>query len=402
MKVGSWARLLPALLLVLVPFLDGCGNFWQAPGGGSGGGGGTTSTTLSSGVFYVLNQTTKQIVAYDITSGSLTTVGTYSLNAAPYSIAVGPGNAFLYVSTVTGIFLYTIDSSGALTIGNSGSAISSDLAASMAVDVSGKWLIDAETGASGGIIVNAISITANGTLNSTTEESQSFNVANSSVDQMALSGDDANIFIAAGEGGTLVIPFTSTNANPFAKTAATIATVTSGASSLSVAVDPGTTPRLFYIGETEASSSSGGVRAFDYSSLGSSKLTEIAGSPYSSGGLAPHAILPEAGGSYVYVASWQGATSDGTLQGFNIATSISGSTTTYSLSSISTVATGIEPSGLAEDSDSNFVLAVSSGGSYDLEAYIFDTTTAGKLDDSINSTTGTDPTGAVTVAAQVP
>ena len=402
MKVGSWARLLPALLLVLVPFLDGCGNFWQAPGGSSGGGGGTTSTTLSSGVFYVLNQTTKQIVAYDITSGSLTTVGTYSLNAAPYSIAVGPGNAFLYVSTVTGIFLYTIDSSGALTIGNSGSAISSDLAAAMAVDVSGKWLIDAETGASGGIIVNAISITANGTLNSTTEESQSFNVANSSVDQMALSGDDANIFIAAGEGGTLVIPFTSTNANPFAKTAATIATVTSGASSLSVAVDPGTTPRLFYIGETEASSSSGGVRAFDYSSLGSSKLTEIAGSPYSSGGLAPHAILPEAGGSYVYVASWQGATSDGTLQGFNIATSISGSTTTYSLSSISTVATGIEPSGLAEDSDSNFVLAVSSGGSYDLEAYIFDTTTAGKLDDSINSTTGTDTTGAVTVAAQVP
>ena len=385
MKVGSWARLLPALLLVLVPFLDGCGNFWQAPGGSSGGGGGTTSTTLSSGVFYVLNQTTKQIVAYDITSGSLTTVGTYSLNAAPYSIAVGPGNAFLYVSTVTGIFLYTIDSSGALTIGNSGSAISSDLAAAMAVDVSGKWLIDAETGASGGIIVNAISITANGTLNSTTEESQSFNVANSSVEQMALSGDDANIFIAAGEGGTLVIPFTSTNANPFAKTAATIATVTSGASSLSVSVDPGTTPRLFYIGETEASSSSGGVRAFDYSSLGSSKLTEIAGSPYSSGGLAPHAILPEAGGSYVYVASWQGATSDGTLQGFNIATSISGSTTTYSLSSISTVATGIEPSGLAEDSDSNFVLAVSSGGSYDLEAYIFDTTTAGKLDLTLTS-----------------
>jgi len=403
MKVVGWARLLPALLLVLVPFLDGCGNFWQAPGGGSGGGGGTTPSTLNSGVFYVLNQTSKQIVAYQINSGTLSTVGTYSLNAAPYSIAIGPGNAFLYVSTVTGIFLYTIDSSsGALTVGNSGGAISSDLATAMAVDTSGQWLIDAENSQSGGIIVNAISITANGTLNSTTEESQGFNVANSSVEQMALSGDDANIFIAAGEGGTLVIPFTATNANPFGKTASTIATVTTGASALSVAVDPGTTPRLFYIGETEASSSSGGIRAFNYSSLGSSKLTEVAGSPYSSGGLAPHAILPTSDGSYLYVASWQGATSDGVLQGFNIATSTSGSTTTYTLSSINNVATGIEPSGLAEDSDSNFVLAVSSGGSYDLQAYIFDTTTAGKLDDSINSITGTDPTGAVAVAAQAP
>ncbi len=219
---------------------------------------------------------------------------------------------------------------------------------------------------------------------------------------MALTGDDANIFLAAGAGGTMVIPFNSSNTNPLASTASTIATSVSGASSLSVAVDPGSTPRLFYIGETEISSSSGGLRAFNYSSLGSGSLTEIAGSPYSATGLAPHAILPDALGSYVYVASWGSLNSDGSLQGFNIATSTSGSTTTYSLSSISTVSTGIEPSGLAEDSLGNFVLAVSAGGSYDLIAYIFDTTTAGKLDSSITSTTGTDPTGAVAVAAQAP
>lgn len=402
MKRGSWARLLPALLLVVAPFIEGCGDFWQAPSG-SGGGGGTTSTTLSSGYFYILNQTTKQIVAYDIVTGSLNTIGTYSLTAAPYAIAIAPGNGFLYVGTVTGIYLYTIDSStGALTAGNSGNPISSDLASAIAVDTTGTWLIDAETGASGGIIVNAISITSSGTLNSTTEESQSYTLANASVQKLALSGDDANVFIAAGEGGTLVIPFNSTNPNPLSSTARTLATITSGASALSVAVDPGTSPRLFYVGETEASSSSGGLRAFDYSTLGTGSITEIAGSPYSAGGLAPAAILPEASGSYVYVASGQGATVDGVLQGFNIATSASGSTTTYSLSSISTVATGLQPAGLAEDSLGNFVLAVSSGGSYDLAAYIFDTSTAGKLDDSINSTTGTDPTGAVAVAAQTP
>jgi hypothetical protein len=402
MKKGTWARLLPALLLVAAPFMDGCGDFWQAPSG-SGGGGGTTPTTLSSGDFYVLNQTTKQIVAYYINAGSLTTIGSYSLTAAPYAIAIAPGNGFLYVSTVTGIFLYTIDpSTGALTIGNGGAAISSDVAGAMAVDTSGLWLIDAETGLSGGVIMNAISITSSGTLNSTNEESETYTVANASVQQMALSGDDANIFLAAGEGGTLVIPFNSANTNPLATTASTIATTVSGASSLSVAVDPGTTPALFYIGETEASSSSGGLRAFNYSSLGTGSVTEIAGSPYSAGGLAPHAILPEATGSYLYVASGQGATSDGVLQGFNITTNVSGSVTTYTLSSISTVSTGIQPAGLAEDSLGNFVLAVSSGGSYDFEAYIFDTTTLGKLDSTITSTTCTDPTGAVAVAAQAP
>ncbi len=238
MKIVSPARLLPALLLVLAPFIEGCGNFWQAPSGSSGGGG-TTPTTLSSGIFYVLNQTTDQIVAYDITSGSLTTIGTYSLIAAPYAIAIGPGNAFLYVSTVAGIYLYTIDSStGALTIGNNGSAISSDLAAAMTVDTTGTWLIDAETGASGGVILNAISITSSGALNSTTEQQRSYTVANASVEKMALSGDDAYIFLAAGQGGTLVIPFNAANTNPFASTAGIVSTVTTNASSLSVAVDP--------------------------------------------------------------------------------------------------------------------------------------------------------------------
>lgn len=405
MKVVRLTRLLPALLLVVAPFLEGCGDFWQAPSGSTGGG--TTTTTLSSGVFYVINQTTDQVVAYQIDSGSLTTVGTYSLAAAPTAIAIAPGNGFLYVGTATsGIFLYTINSStGALTIGNGGTAISGDVAAAMVVvvDTSGNWLVDAEPAASGGgVIMDAISITSSGTLNSNTEQQRSYNLANSSVEQMALSGDNANIFLAAGEGGTLVIPFNPANTNPFASTANVIATVTTGASALSVAVDPGTSPGLFYVGETEVTSSAGGLRAFEYSSLGTSNLVEIAGSPYTGSGLAPHAILPDASGSYLYVASGQGSTSYGVLQGFNITSSTSNSVTTYTLSSISTVATGIQPAGLAEDSLGNFILAVSSGGSSDLEAYIFDTTTNGKLDDSINSTTGTDPTGAVAVAAQAP
>jgi hypothetical protein len=67
----------------------------------------------------------------------------------------------------------------------------------------------------------------------------------------------------------------------------------------------------------------------------------------------------------------------------------------------STIASGIQPISLAEDSDSNFVLAVATGGSTtsgnpDLEAY---TMSSGALTSAIQAKTGTDPVGAVAVAA---
>jgi hypothetical protein len=68
----------------------------------------------------------------------------------------------------------------------------------------------------------------------------------------------------------------------------------------------------------------------------------------------------------------------------------------------SKVSTGVLPYGLAEDSNGNFVLAACAGGNSDLEGFIFDTTTAGQLDLTITSATGTDPTGAIAVAAVGP
>jgi hypothetical protein len=55
--------------------------------------------------------------------------------------------------------------------------------------------------------------------------------------------------------------------------------------------------------------------------------------------------------------------------------------------------------GLTEDGLENYILVVDSGGSPDLEAYTFDTTTAGKLDSALSSSTGTDPVQAVAIAA---
>jgi 6-phosphogluconolactonase len=388
MRIRTCAR----LLVAVIPFMAGCGSFWQAPGSGSGSG--TTSTTLSSGFFYVLNQETAQIVAYNINTGKLNQIAAYTLAAAPTAIAIAPGGNFLYVSTVAGIFLYDIGTNGALTIGNNGGVVSSDPAASIQVDHTGTWLIDAVQGTSG-FQLDATPITASGTFTGGTVDTAQYGLSNANIHQVVLSGDNLHIFVAAGTAGAVLVSFTAGNGNPLATTGTVISPVTAGGAALSVAVDPSTTPRVFYVGETLASGgTTGGLRVFNYSSIGGT-LTQASGSPIASGGLAPNAILPTANGDYVYVANGQGSTAAGNVTGF----SITASNGAYTVATGSTVSAGVQPFSLAEDSDSNFVLTTSEGGGYDLEAYIFDATTAGKLDLAIKSTTGTDPTEAIAVGA---
>jgi hypothetical protein len=387
------------ILFAAATLLAGCAGFWNAPTSTTTTT--TTSTTLSSGVFYVLNQTTKQIAAYYISTGTLEPVSgsPYNLASAPSCIAIAPGGGFLYVGTLSGIYLYTIGSGGALTIGNGSSVISSDIPSAM--QVSGSWLIDTFSAASGSVQLDAIPINAStgAYTGSGPEPSEAFNVTNASVAQMALSPDGTNLFVALGAGGTIVVPFTAGNSNPLGSQATVIPVLNGSGSAQSVAVDP--TNRLFYIGETQAVSASGGLRVFNYSSLGTgtprSSPTQITGSPIASGGLSPHAILPIASGGYVYVANSQGNTGTGNITWFPI--SVSG--TTYTIAAGDTIASGVVPMGLAEDSDNNFVLAISTGGSTssgdpDLEAY---TMSSGALTAAITSETGTDPVGAVGVAA---
>src|ERR1700722_8976792 len=392
------SRISAGLCLASFLFLAGCKGFWDLPPSTTTNP--TTPRTLSSGVFYVLDQTAKEVVGYAIPSGTLGAIsgGTQTLSAAPFSIAVAPNGDFLYVGTVNGIYLYTIGSGGALSIANGGDAISGDIPSAMVI--SGSWLVDAFTNANGTVQMNAIAIdSSTGTYTGTggTPPGQTFTVANAVVKQMVLSPDSANFFLALGAGGTIVVPFASGNANPLGATATTIPLANSGGSALSVAVDPSATPRLFYIGETLAVGASGGLRAFNYSSLGSNPLTEATGSPIASGGLAPNAILPLANGDYVYVANGQGTTSAGNVAWFPI----TASGTTYSVAAGKTVTSGIQPNGLAEDSTSNFVLAVSTGGTTnsgdpDLEAY---TMSSGALTAALTGATGTDPTGALAIAA---
>lgn len=389
MRTRYWACLASAVLC-----LAGCTGFWDAPSNGGGGGGGTK---LSSGNFYVLNVATSKVVGLYVNAGTVTAVGSpYSLAAAPIAITVAPNNAFLYVSTVAGIFVYSVDtSSGLLTLGNSGQPIASDPATSMQVDSTNSWLLE---GFSGTQNLFAIRVNpANGLLASS--QTQAVALPSAAFQQVAISPDNNFVLAAMGTGGTATIPFVAGNANPFGAVGNIgVKNAAGGGAALSVAFDPipsgGTAPRLFYIGETVATPvpNTGGLRAFTY---GSSQ--ELSGSPFAIGGLAPYSILPFSDGNYVYVVSRQTASgSTGVIAGF----SITATNSTVGLTALGkTFDAGTNPQAMVEDSTKQFVFVVNFGGNPDLTGYTISTANAGYLDTVISSQTGTDPVQAGSIAA---
>ncbi|MGD0905411.1 MAG: hypothetical protein ABR924_21160 [Terracidiphilus sp.] len=354
--------------------------------------GSCNGTTATSGDFYILNAgTPPTIVGESIVSGTLTPIpgSPWTVTGTPYSIAIAPNGSFLCVSTTSGVFAYPISN------GKLGTAVqvTQDQAYAIQVDWSDSWLLEAIPAAAGVTFAAVpISSTTGAYLSGSTVPTASFAVTSPAVqpNRMVISGDDSNVFLALGAGGTIVVPFSASAPFPSGTKASTIPTVNSNGSALSVAVDPGKSPNLFYIGETLANSAgnSGGLRAFTYSSLGSAKLIQATGSPIASGGLAPNFILPIAAGGYVYVANGAGPSTAGIVAGFAV--------TASSISAGPTVSAGVQPLGLAEDSNSNFVLAVGSLGSPYFDAYTFDATTTGQLDSQITSTTAA---GSIAIAA---
>lgn len=358
-----------------------------------------SAATGTSGNFYVLNETTKQVAAFNISSGSLATIGDVTLPGgyAPLAIAVAPNGQFLYVSSLLGgIYVYTIDSStGALTLGNNGGAVSQDPATSMQVDATNSWLVVTYPGASNAAL-SAIAIDPDtGDLATSGETEQSFSggLSGPTSTQLAISPNDSSscndcyVFVGLGTGGTELIGFNPGNANPFGNSGH-FNVLNSGGADNAVAIDPNNV--LLYVGETDAlpsSSQSGGVRVF---TIGTGGLTEVSGSPYTTGGTGPSSIVPTSDGSYLYVANRAvGSSSTGNISSYSVATT--------GLTFIATATAG--PTGLlgiAEDSTGGYLLATDAAGNPDLEAY---TISSGTLTSVLSTTTGTDPTGAIAIAA---
>src|ERR1700732_4103696 len=142
LRAATWIGLGGAL------FLTGCSGFFTAV---------TTNPTGtgSTNYLYVTNVSSTgggTLTAYSQASGVLTALSgsPYALTATPTSLVVSPNNAFLYLGTHTGVFLYTIGTDGTLTLGNSSTVIylnqNNPTVQSMAVDSTNTWLIIASKG----------------------------------------------------------------------------------------------------------------------------------------------------------------------------------------------------------------------------------------------------------------
>jgi len=312
-------------------------------------------------------------------------------------MAISPNGGFLYVSSAAGIFAYSVNTStGELTILSSGQAISADPAFTMAVDPTGGWLLEAVSGVNA---VNAIPLDATTGLvlsGGGGEQTVGLPTGATAVQQITTTRTGAAnpyVFVAMGTTGTAIIPFTSTaSGNPFGTVKFFAPKNTTGGDT-TIAVD--LSRPLLYVGETVAvtGSNPGGVRVFTIGD-NTTPLTEISGSPYASGGIGPSAILPTT--NYVYVANKSvSASNNGNITGFAI--TLTG--TVYSLTSVSSIAAGVNTLGLAEDNTGTYVLAVNESGTPDLSAFTFDTTTAGKLDAYATAATGSDPVAATSIVA---
>lgn len=360
------------------------------------GSGSCTTTSSTSGNFYILNSTT--ISGYKIASGVLTalTGSPTSLpsGATPYSMAVDPTGSFLYVGTSNGIYLYDIQSDGALTL-DTNTLLADPYSNALKVDSSGHWLLDASnTSGQPTLYAWPISLTNGESLlsGSTTVPGvllvSGGNVASGA---MAISPDNKLVSVAVGS-ETETFPFTvgtvfTGATNPISTT---FDHRNASGTAVSVAFNPGTT--FLFIGETGDYSSSGGLRLIPITS--DVLETEPATSstyPYPSGGSGPHAILADSNG-YVYVANWGSGSVAGNVTAFLLNAS------TPSLTVQSTKATtGIEPYSMVLDSTGDFILEVNNQGSPYFSSFTFDSTTTGMLDASATGSTGNGPIAIVAV-----
>ncbi len=134
---GLW--LAAACVLSAAGLLTGCGEFFTPVNNTTGSG--------TSSFAYITNAERGTLTEYSLTSGVLAALSgsPITLSVAPTAIAIAPNNAFLYVGTATGVFLYTINSDGTLTEGNDNTVVYLNAAgltvSSMVVDATSSWLI---------------------------------------------------------------------------------------------------------------------------------------------------------------------------------------------------------------------------------------------------------------------
>ena len=365
------SALLAAIVLIET---TGCSGFFipvcQA-NNDCGGGTGTYSSYA-----YVGNATTGTLAGFPVPTAAFTTLTgtTYTLGTTPTALAATPNGAFLYVATLAGsIFLYTIGTNGALTLGNSGTPVVQALYPTwMTIDPSGNWLFVVSKSSSQ-LLIFQIN-TSTGTITQTSQGTILLSSGNPT--QVYVTPNNQYVYIGLGPGGTDGFAFNSSTGVVSGKIH--LAPL-NGASDNTFAADNNSA--YLFVGEAGS-----GIRSLAIGTGGS--LQEVTGSPFASQ-LGPQSIVVDPSNTYVYVAN----RTANVITGYTLGTS--GTLTPLSSSPFST---GSAPNAMSLDSTGKYLFVVNSGGSPDMEVFSFDSSVAGKLDSVTSVTTGTDPTGAVALS----
>jgi len=357
-----------------VSFTTGCPGFFVYPGS-SGGGGSTTGNYV-----YVANATTNTVAGFSVTTSTLTAVtnSPYALSFSPTTVAVNPADSILFVAGNSQIYAYAIGTGGALTVLNSGSAVGIADVVSMDISPDGQWLFALD---GNGVTLDEFQINSTtGTLTGPTYVTYSVSGATVVPRAVKVAPNGGYVFLALGTAGDLVYTLDTTTG--VLTSSQQLSPVSSTSSDNSLAVSPGSS--FLYIAR---SGTGGGLAVYTIGNAGA--LSSISGSPFAAG-TQPYSVVTNIAGTAAYVAN----RGDNTISGYVIA-GTGGVTAAFA----SPYTSGSAVTALAAEKSGSYLLAAANGGSPDLTMYVYDTTNAGKLDLSTTTSTGTDPTGPVAIAA---
>lgn len=369
MKFGFKTQHLHFLCMAGLLLLCSCGGKFF-PDETSGGGGNTNSGNY----LYVANSSTtvSSIAGFSIANSAVNVLSNspYAVGLPPNALAMTPNDTFLYIGSLSGgIYAYTVNSNGTLTVANNGSPVATGVSPiTMKVDPTGQWLIVAD------LTPSAYVFGINASTGALTAQGNPVVLDPGSTTNLIITPNGQYVFVSLGTGGVDILTFSATT-GVITKLNSILNPKASSNADLGLASDPNS--KYLFVTETGINA----VRVLSINATGT-LLTELATSPVKTG-LGPSQVMVTTSGSYVYVTN----RTDGTISGF--ALTANGALTALADSPYTT---GAAPVDITQDKTDAYIAVACVGGNPDMQVFTIDTASPGKLDPLSSKTTGTDPT----------